>query len=243
MIDNTTNAGGAYFSPTSNSLATAPQPVAASISDNLLASLRLEILSGQIAPGARLIEGAIAERYAISRGPVRTALSALEARGLLTREARRVTRVIDLATIDTEALYSFRVALEVYAVDALKRRDSFTLDQLEKAASDLAMILSTDTPPHIRAIADVKFHTILISLPQDGYLTKAWNTLQDRLILIVARIQRTTIDRDVLLKYHLDIVNALRGRDWKAATIAVRSHARMALNAISWNSLNLRNEI
>lgn len=210
----------------------AAMTVGASVSDNMTTLLRNAILSGEIAQGTRLVEGAIAERYKISRGPVRTAIANLETRGLLIREARRATQVIDLSTVDIEKLYDFRIALELYAVHALERCSAVGFSRLESAALNLETTLTDGDPRYVRAMADVGFHGVLINLPENEYLSRAWSTLEDRLILIVSQIQRTLNDNETLLERHARILAALMRRDWNAAANAVKSHAQMALEVL-----------
>ena len=58
--------------------------------------LREEILSGELAPGERLIEEQIRLRFSISRAPLREALRSLAQQGLVEHLPRRGTRVTDL---------------------------------------------------------------------------------------------------------------------------------------------------
>ena len=52
-------------------------------------SIRAAILGGEFAPGVRLVELQLAERYGASRASVRGAISELEKEGLVDREANR----------------------------------------------------------------------------------------------------------------------------------------------------------
>lgn len=54
-----------------------------SLSRVILGELERIILSGELAPGQKLNEKALAERFGVSRGPVREAFQALHARGLV----------------------------------------------------------------------------------------------------------------------------------------------------------------
>ena len=51
--------------------------------------IRDQILSGVYQPGDRLLEDAIADKLGVSRNPVREAIRALEATGLIEVKARR----------------------------------------------------------------------------------------------------------------------------------------------------------
>ena len=62
--------------------------------------LRAEILSGDLAPGQRLVEEQIRQRFAISRAPLREALRTLANQGLVEHLPRRGTRVTELSAED-----------------------------------------------------------------------------------------------------------------------------------------------
>ena len=55
----------------------------------VLTALRERILSGELAPGERLVEGRLSEELGVSRMPVREALRALAAEGIVAIEPRR----------------------------------------------------------------------------------------------------------------------------------------------------------
>jgi DNA-binding GntR family transcriptional regulator len=80
--------------------------------------LREEILSGQLAPGERLIEDQIRLRFAISRAPLREALRSLAQQGLVEHLPRRGTRVTDLTETDIVQLFGVRRALERHAIES-----------------------------------------------------------------------------------------------------------------------------
>jgi DNA-binding GntR family transcriptional regulator len=78
--------------------------------------LRAEILSGELAPGQRLVEEQIRQRFAISRAPLREALRLLANEGLVEHLPRRGARVTELSDTDIDELFGLRALLERYAV-------------------------------------------------------------------------------------------------------------------------------
>ena len=79
--------------------------------------LRAEILSGELAPGQRLVEEQIRQRFAISRAPLREALRTLANQGLVEHLPRRGTRVTELSERDIDELFDLRSLLERHAVE------------------------------------------------------------------------------------------------------------------------------
>jgi DNA-binding GntR family transcriptional regulator len=87
-----------------------------------LASLREAILSGEIAPGAKLVQEDLARRYNMSRIPLREALRTLEAEGLVEAAPYKGARVRPLEAKDIDDLYTLRGALESLAVRTAANR-------------------------------------------------------------------------------------------------------------------------
>src|SRR3984893_9856986 len=80
--------------------------------DNVYESLRSDILSCRLAPGDDMREQELAERYAVSRQPVREALLRLEREHLVTVQPRQGYRVNPISLEDARDLLRFRLALE-----------------------------------------------------------------------------------------------------------------------------------
>src|SRR5258708_15427183 len=104
--------------------------------DNVYESLRSDILSCHFAPGDDMREQELAERYAVSRQPVREALLRLEREHLVTVQPRQGYRVNPISLADARDLLRFRLALEPACVaeaienatpDVLKALDEFRL--------------------------------------------------------------------------------------------------------------------
>lgn len=90
--------------------------------ESVLDELRDAILSGEIAPGARLIQVELAERFGVSRIPLREALRTLHAEGLVVIEPNRGTICRRLEAKDLADLYALRRSLEDLAVRSAAER-------------------------------------------------------------------------------------------------------------------------
>ena len=80
--------------------------------DNVYENLRSDILTCRLAPGDDMREQELAERYAVSRQPVREALLRLEREHLVTVQPRQGYRVNPISLSDARDLLRFRFALE-----------------------------------------------------------------------------------------------------------------------------------
>src|ERR1700750_3426672 len=80
--------------------------------ENVYERLRADILACALAPGDDMREQELAERYEVSRQPVREALLRLEREHLVTVQPRQGYRVNPISLSDARALLRFRLALE-----------------------------------------------------------------------------------------------------------------------------------
>jgi DNA-binding GntR family transcriptional regulator len=74
--------------------------------------LRGGIIQGEFLPGTPLLERELSERYGVSRGPLREALRALQAQGLVVHNRNKGVRVAQLSLKEMTEIYEMRVALE-----------------------------------------------------------------------------------------------------------------------------------
>ena len=70
------------------------------------------ILSGELAPGAKLTEMALATRLGVSRGPLREAFRMLEEAGLVRTEKNRGVFVRDIPIEEAVEIFDLRAAMD-----------------------------------------------------------------------------------------------------------------------------------
>jgi DNA-binding GntR family transcriptional regulator len=93
-----------------------PEPIArVSLHDELVARLRDMVIEGEIAPGSRVPERELCQRFHVSRTPLREALKVLAADGLIQLAPNRGARVAELTEADVEEMFPVMGALEALA--------------------------------------------------------------------------------------------------------------------------------
>ena len=111
----------------------------------VLESVRKAVLTGVLAPGARLRQEELADVFGTSRIPVREALRALEYEGLVSSEPHRGFTVTSLDADEVEEVYDLRVLLEGHAVRlALPLLADDDLDDLEELFQKMQSAESPD---------------------------------------------------------------------------------------------------
>ena len=85
--------------------------------DVVFNTLRKAILKGELKPGERLMEIALAERLGVSRTPVREAMRKLELEGLVVMIPRRGAQVANITEKDLNDVLEVRMALENLSIE------------------------------------------------------------------------------------------------------------------------------
>src|ERR1700733_7896722 len=80
--------------------------------DRLADAIADAVLSGEFDPGLRLAEGMLAERYGVSRTPVREALRQLASTGLIEVKPRRGATVAKATSAQLEKLFAAMAEIE-----------------------------------------------------------------------------------------------------------------------------------
>lgn len=113
--------------------------------DSAYWALRRDIVSGQIKPGDKLVEMSLADRYGVSRTPIREALRRLEQDGLVQRTGRRL-RVRLHRPDEILDIHDVRIVLEEAAARAAAlRRTSLEVSLLARAYEAMRGIREDDT--------------------------------------------------------------------------------------------------
>jgi DNA-binding GntR family transcriptional regulator len=103
--------------------------------------LRSAILGGELRPGERIPEAAVAERFGTSRLPVRDALRELQRQGLVTLESKRGARVLALGQEELAEIFLLRERLEPALVAAAATRlPEAALEELKEIATEMEAI-------------------------------------------------------------------------------------------------------
>lgn len=113
------------------------------VPEQIAARLGERILSGQMAPGARIGEQELADEFKVSRGPIREALRILEREGLVTILARRGAIVSELSTDELRELMEIRAGLfELVVRKLVSSRPPALMDLLRQGTQRLQALAS-----------------------------------------------------------------------------------------------------
>lgn len=177
--------------------------------DTVTERLRSSILTGQLAPGERLYEAALAREFGISRGPVREALALLEGDGLVVNEPRRGKFVRELGPRVIDEIYSLRRVLEPYAAELVAdAMDEATEATLRSAVSDIEAATSSGDLVAV-ARSDLAFHRMVYVLTDHRPLLQAWDDLIAGSLQMLVNITTPTHSTGATARNHEEIVETL----------------------------------
>ena len=189
--------------------------------------LRKSIFAGEIAPGAPLIETALAEQFGVSRGPLREAIRQLIDEGLLVQIPFTGTHVTELSEQAVREIYSLRTTLENFAFRlAWDRRDQHFRNELQKRQA--ALIEAIDAGDELECIRrELHLHSLIYEKADHLLLMEIWNGLKGRLQLYWASNHLAHGRRGPRRGGHDSFLAAALGDSWETMEQEIETHMRL----------------
>ena len=185
------------------------------------------IENGDLRPGDRLLETDLAQRFGVSRTPIREAIRRLETDGLVAHKPRVGAMIRVLAQQEIVELYEMRIVLEATAAQMAAKHASKAEIHTLKTLNAQMMQVATD--PYKVAMLNRKFHGCILSAARNRFLAQSHNSLSHALVLL----GKTTLEsservKDVVAK-HDAIVEALKSCKPEKAAKIMRTHMEASL--------------
>jgi DNA-binding GntR family transcriptional regulator len=193
------------------------------IDDRICATLASAINQGALKPGAKILEDAIAEHFAVSRTVVRGALGILQRDHLLERKRNRGTFVAEPSVEEARQLFAARRTLERAILEmVIANATPDALDRLDAAAEEEKRIHASGDQPSKTGLSG-QFHLELARLGGNGVLTELLGKVVARLSLVMARFEVQHRD-ECGADHHLAIVAAIRRKNVAEAQRLMEEH-------------------
>ncbi len=181
--------------------------------DVVLRALRKDLLTGQLGPGDQIVQESLADRYGVSRVPLREALKTLESEGQVVYFPHRGYFVAELSVDDLLEVYRLRELLEAealrHAVPTLSDADVAAIGDLmadiDGAADDEDVLAMT--------AANRRFHFAIFDAAGLPRLSRLLNQLWDATDAYRALYFQERVNRDRVGEEHESMLAALRARD------------------------------
>jgi len=180
---------------------------------------------GTYKPGDRLVESELADRFGVSRTPIREALQRLETQSLLARDGRSLI-VASLDHNQMAELYVVRSELEGLAARlAAQHATEEEVRVLRRMIEDDKGLLED---PAALSRANRRFHRQVHLASHNRYLVQQLDLVY-RSMALMATTSLSAVGRgERALAEHTAIVDAIEGRDGEAAYQALKAHISKA---------------
>ncbi|WGF88086.1 GntR family transcriptional regulator [Marinivivus vitaminiproducens] len=207
-----------------------PTAAKASLADRVYDELRTMAITFDLRPGERIGEVELAERFGVSRTPVRQALHRLAEEGLLTYTANRGFASRPLDPKEVFDLYETRLAIESAIIGlVVERAAEADLISLQTFL-DRSRAVSEQSPTEDLVTLDERFHTQLASLSGNGEMAQILGNINAR-IRFVRWIDMGN-RRCVTQRQHQDLVDAITARDANRGQAVIRAHIGLRMDQI-----------
>jgi len=197
-----------------------------------LDALRHSILSGDVAPGQRLVEEELASTLGVTRQSLRAALLELTAQGLVERIPNRGARVRVVSTEEAVAITECRMALE--SLCAAKAAELITDDeaaQFCQLGENLQRAVAEANPEKYSEL-NRELHRRVVEISGQRVASGLLERLHGQLVRHQFQLALRPGRPEVSLGEHLAILRAVAGRRPGDAEQAVRIHLASVITAL-----------
>ena len=199
-----------------------------SLTDTLADGLWKLINSGELKPGEKLLEEALAKRFGSSRGPLREAIRMLEAQGLVVTIPNRGSFVRVVSRDEAEEIYDMRAVIFGLVGRYLVERQT---DEFVTQAT--ALVSAMETAANAEDFdayypANLAFHQLLIQGCGSKTLAIEYHALVSKLYLFRTQSLVQVGNMKVSNKEHIFMLAAIESGDAATAEAAFRLHVSKA---------------
>lgn len=193
--------------------------------EKILETIREAILKGDLKPGEKVAEPELAERFGISRTPIREAFRQLESEGYLTVIPRKGAVVAALSERDVQEFYAIKSILEGYAAElAAKKLSDKDLAKLEAINDKLKEIAEEGDVKAFYRVHN-EFHETFLKAADNSKLYE----LIQQLGMKFSRLRMASLSvsgrMEISVAEHDKLLDAFRRHDSKSAENLVKKTA------------------
>ena len=186
--------------------------------------LEQDIVSGVLSPGDRLDESVLAERFSVSRTPVREALQRLATSGFVELRPRRGAFVREISLAEMIEMFEVMAELEGMCARLAARRitpeESVQLQTALEACSGAAQSGDPDAYYH----ANAEFHSVIYDAAHNSFLAEQARSLHLRLAPYRRLQLRVQHRMHQSLREHTELTKHLVEGDSVAAEHVLKAH-------------------
>ncbi len=210
---------------TRETISAAPDPIVRrTLHDELLERLRAMIIDGDLAPGDKVPEKELCERFGVSRTPLREALKVLANDGLVKLTPNRGAMIADLTLEDLEEAFPVMGALEALSGEmACANITDAEIATIKKLHLEMvAHYEARELKPYFRT--NQKIHEMLLSAAGNQTLSALYRGLEGRIRQARYLANMSTSRWTQAVREHEQIIAALEARNGAELGAILKSH-------------------
>lgn len=210
-----------------------------SLLESVYEAVRDSICDGDLKPGERITQEAIAEKLDVSRQPVNQALILLRAQGFIQDAGRRGVMVTPLDATSVQNIYEIRAALDQLAARlAAGRNDTAGIAEgfqlIGKVRSSLER---ASTSALVKA--DMDFHQLIYRISGNDLIQSALTPYWHHLRRVMAAVIDEGIHRGRIWDEHQEILSAIEAGDGELAAARSAAHVVAASEQLTTNLVSV----
>lgn len=200
--------------------------------EKILETIRDAILKGSLKPGERVSEPELADRFGISRTPIREAFRQLESEGYLVVIPRKGAVVASLSERDIEEFYAIKIILEGFAAKmAAEKLTDKDIERLETINERLAQIAKDGDVKSFFRVHN-EFHELFIKAAGNDKLYDMIN----QLVMKFKRLRLASLSQpgrmEISVEEHRNMIQAFKEHDGERADSLVRHAATIGAEVL-----------
>lgn len=194
--------------------------------DVVFNTLRHAIITGEFAPGERLMEITLANRLGVSRTPVREAIRKLELEGLVTMIPRKGAQVAKITEKNLRDVIEIRCVLEEFAAslacERITEEEKTEMKQLHQQ-----FVQSAKTHDILDIVEkDEQFHDAIFRATKNDRLITIINNLREQFYRYRMEYVKDIEQHSILVKEHEELMTAIFQKNSEAAKQIMRTHLK-----------------
>ncbi len=196
--------------------------------------IKKAILKRELKPGERITEIDLANKFGISRTPIREAFRRLESEGFLTILPRKGATVTEINEKNVIEFYQIKGALEALAGQlAIKNITPEDLSEMELLNDKLKEISFANDESDFDDFNKIhnSFHEKFISLSGNRLLIEILKNLVKRFMRFRLMVEQSNFIEDVITQ-HDEIIQAFKMKDEKEVEKSIKKNANLGLELI-----------
>lgn len=195
-----------------------------SLPDLVQQEIERAILTGEFLPGTKLNEAVLADRFGVSRGPVREAFRMLDEAGLVRTEKNRGVFVRDIPIDEALEIFDLRAAMDDWVGRRLATGITpAQLQEIQMLVADMEAAVNAQDA-HRYHVLNLKFHDRMVECAGNRKLTETYRRLIKELSLFRRQNLADTVLMKTFLDEHKEIIATIAAGDADAAGRAMVHH-------------------